>query len=80
LSPTNDVEPGRDGLDVRGRALTVALAEPLVREAHDITIYEASGSSKTAPVSRRARSGRGSADDVLGFAASWSFRSGVPRV
>jgi hypothetical protein len=27
-------------LDVRDRVLAAALAEPLVREAHDITIYE----------------------------------------
>lgn len=42
--PDTDVvvhlEPRRDGLDLRDRALTVALTEPLVREAHDITIYE----------------------------------------
>jgi cation diffusion facilitator family transporter len=42
--PDSDVivhyEPRRDGLDLRDRALAVALAEPLVREAHDITIYQ----------------------------------------
>jgi cation diffusion facilitator family transporter len=42
--PDSDVvvhlEPRRDGLDLRDRALAAALAEPLVREAHDITIYE----------------------------------------
>jgi cation diffusion facilitator family transporter len=42
--PDTDVvvhlEPRRDGLDLRDRILAVALAEPLVREAHDITIYE----------------------------------------
>jgi cation diffusion facilitator family transporter len=42
--PESDVvvhlEPRREGLDLRDRALAVALAEPLVREAHDITIYE----------------------------------------
>jgi cation diffusion facilitator family transporter len=42
--PESDVvvhlEPQRDGLGIRDRALAVALAEPLVREAHDITIYE----------------------------------------
>ena len=42
--PDSDVvvhlEPRRDGLDLRDRALAVALAEPLVREAHDISIYE----------------------------------------
>jgi divalent metal cation (Fe/Co/Zn/Cd) transporter len=45
--PESDVvvhlEPQRDGLGVRDRALAVALAEPLVREAHDITIYEHDG-------------------------------------
>jgi cation diffusion facilitator family transporter len=43
--PDSDVvvhyEPRRDGLDLRDRVLAVALAESLVREAHDITIYEA---------------------------------------
>ncbi len=34
------LEPRREGLDLRDRTLAVALAEPLVREAHDITIYE----------------------------------------
>jgi cation diffusion facilitator family transporter len=42
--PDTDVivhlEPRRDGLGLRDRTLAVALAEPLVREAHDITIYE----------------------------------------
>jgi cation diffusion facilitator family transporter len=37
------VEPRREGLGLRDRALAVALAEPLVREAHDITIYEHGG-------------------------------------
>jgi cation diffusion facilitator family transporter len=41
--PETDVvvhlEPRREGLDLRDQALAVALAEPLVREAHDITIY-----------------------------------------
>ncbi|HEV7885571.1 MAG TPA: cation transporter dimerization domain-containing protein, partial [Solirubrobacteraceae bacterium] len=45
--PDTDVvvhlEPRRDGLDLRDRVLAVALAEPLVREAHDITIYEHDG-------------------------------------
>ncbi|MEA2245246.1 MAG: hypothetical protein QOD24_4802, partial [Solirubrobacteraceae bacterium] len=45
--PDSDVvvhlEPRRDGLDLRDRVLAVALAEPLVREAHDITIYEHDG-------------------------------------
>lgn len=42
--PDTDVvvhlEPRRDGLELRDRVLAIALAEPLVREAHDITIYE----------------------------------------
>jgi cation diffusion facilitator family transporter len=45
--PDSDVvvhlEPRREGLDLRDVALAVALAEPLVREAHDITIYEHDG-------------------------------------
>ncbi len=34
------VEPRRRGLDLRERVLAIALAEPLVMEAHDITIFE----------------------------------------
>ena len=34
------VEPRRRGIDLRDRILAAALAEPLVREAHDITIIE----------------------------------------
>jgi cation diffusion facilitator family transporter len=34
------VEPRRSGLDLRERVLAIALAEPLVLEAHDITIFE----------------------------------------
>jgi cation diffusion facilitator family transporter len=34
------VEPRRSGLDLRERILAIALAEPLVMEAHDITIFE----------------------------------------
>jgi cation diffusion facilitator family transporter len=45
--PETDVvvhlEPRREGLDLRDRVLAVALSEPLVREAHDITIYEHDG-------------------------------------
>jgi cation diffusion facilitator family transporter len=37
------VEPQREGLGLRDRALAVALAEPLVREAHDIALYEQDG-------------------------------------
>jgi cation diffusion facilitator family transporter len=33
------VEPLREGLDLRARALAIALAEPAVHEAHDIAIY-----------------------------------------
>jgi cation diffusion facilitator family transporter len=33
------VEPRRRGLDLRERVLAIALAEPLVSEAHDITIF-----------------------------------------
>ena len=42
--PSSDVvvhvEPRRRGLDLRDRVLVIALGEPLVREAHDITIFE----------------------------------------
>jgi cation diffusion facilitator family transporter len=42
--PDSDVvvhlEPRRHGLDLRDRALAVALAEPLVRDVHDIAIYK----------------------------------------
>jgi cation diffusion facilitator family transporter len=38
------VEPRRRGLDLRDRVLAIALAERLVREAHDITIFEQQGS------------------------------------
>jgi cation diffusion facilitator family transporter len=34
------VEPRRRGWDLRDRILAIALAEPLVMEAHDITIFE----------------------------------------
>ena len=34
------VEPRRRGLDLRDRVLAIALAEPLVMEAHDITVIE----------------------------------------
>jgi len=37
------VEPQREGLDLRDRVLAAALAEPLVREAHDITLYNHEG-------------------------------------
>jgi len=34
------VEPLREGLDLRARALAIALTEPSVHEAHDIAIYQ----------------------------------------
>ncbi len=34
------VEPRRSGLDLRDRVLAIALSEPQVKEAHDITVYE----------------------------------------
>jgi cation diffusion facilitator family transporter len=37
------VEPRRRGLDLRERVLSIALAEPLVNEAHDITIFDQEG-------------------------------------
>src|SRR6185437_16771184 len=37
------VEPRREGLELRERVLAAALTEPLVREAHDITLYEHDG-------------------------------------
>lgn len=37
------VEPRRRGLDLRERVLAIAVAEPLVMEAHDITIFEQDG-------------------------------------
>jgi cation diffusion facilitator family transporter len=39
------VEPRQWGLDLRDRVLAIALSEPLVKEAHDITIFEQPGSS-----------------------------------
>lgn len=37
------VEPLREGLDLRARALAIALAEPAVHEAHDLAIYRRDG-------------------------------------
>jgi cation diffusion facilitator family transporter len=37
------VEPLREGLDLRARALAIALAEPAVQEAHDLAIYRHDG-------------------------------------
>jgi len=42
------VEPRRSGLDLRDRVLAIALAEPLVRETHDITIFEQAGAVSVA--------------------------------
>jgi cation diffusion facilitator family transporter len=39
------VEPRRQGLELRDRVLAIALSEPLVKEAHDITIFEQQGTS-----------------------------------
>jgi cation diffusion facilitator family transporter len=39
------VEPRSRGLDLRERVLAIALAEPLVKEAHDITIFKRNGSA-----------------------------------
>jgi cation diffusion facilitator family transporter len=39
------VEPLREGLDLRARALAIALAEAPVHEAHDIAIYQLDGRS-----------------------------------
>ncbi len=39
------VEPRRRGIDLRDRVLAIALAEPLVREAHDVTIFEQGGTT-----------------------------------
>jgi cation diffusion facilitator family transporter len=40
------VEPLREGLDLRARALAIALAEPAVQEAHDIAIYRRAGDGR----------------------------------
>jgi cation diffusion facilitator family transporter len=39
------VEPRRSGLDLRDRVLAIALSEPLVKEAHDIAIFQRDGSA-----------------------------------
>jgi cation diffusion facilitator family transporter len=39
------VEPRRLGLDLRDRVLAIALSEPLVKEAHDIIIFEQNGAA-----------------------------------
>jgi cation diffusion facilitator family transporter len=39
------VEPRRRGLELRDRVLAIALAEPLVKEAHDITVFEQDGAA-----------------------------------
>jgi cation diffusion facilitator family transporter len=42
------VEPRLRGLDLRERVLAIALAEPLVSEAHDVAIYEEAGALSVA--------------------------------
>jgi divalent metal cation (Fe/Co/Zn/Cd) transporter len=42
------VEPRRRGLDMRQRVLAIALAEPEVLEAHDVSIFEQDGSVNVA--------------------------------
>lgn len=42
------VEPRRSGLDLRDRVLAIALAEPLVKETHDIAIFEQEGAVSVA--------------------------------
>lgn len=50
--PDSDVlvhlEPRRENLDLRDLALAAALAEPLVRDVHDIAIYKHSGRASVA--------------------------------
>jgi cation diffusion facilitator family transporter len=41
------VEPRRSGLELRDRVLAIALAEPLVRETHDVTIFDDDDGSVT---------------------------------
>jgi cation diffusion facilitator family transporter len=40
------VEPRRDGLDLRERVLQIALEEPLVKEVHDVVVYEQDGRAR----------------------------------
>lgn len=42
------VEPRLAGLQLRDRVLAIALSEPLVREAHDIAVYEQEGGASVA--------------------------------
>lgn len=37
------VEPRQEGLNLRERALAIALAEPLIREVHDVVLYQHDG-------------------------------------
>jgi cation diffusion facilitator family transporter len=39
------VEPRRRGLDLGDGVLAIALAEPLIKEVHDVTIYQQNGSA-----------------------------------
>ena len=45
------LEPRREGLGLRDRALAAALAEPLVRDVHDIAIYRHDGNDGRVSVS-----------------------------
>jgi cation diffusion facilitator family transporter len=45
------VEPRRRGLDLRERVLAIALGEPLVMEAHDITIFQQERAQRATSVS-----------------------------
>jgi cation diffusion facilitator family transporter len=42
------IEPRLRGLDLRDRVLAIALAEPLVAEAHDVTVYDEGGALSVA--------------------------------
>jgi divalent metal cation (Fe/Co/Zn/Cd) transporter len=59
------LEPRREGLNVRDRALAVAVAEPLVRDVHDISIYNLGGrKSVSLPLKMQPYVGRGVAHEV----------------
>ncbi len=47
------VEPRALGLDLRDRVLAIAMSEPLVREAHDITIFEHDAAAGAGPPAAR---------------------------
>jgi Dimerisation domain of Zinc Transporter len=46
------LEPRQEGLDLRDWALAIALAEPLVREAHNISIYNTPAAPAFPSISR----------------------------